>query len=182
MVFELDYKTPSTIKFPDNLTVISNSNKIYTNMSDKPLKTIDIFGYDIDAKILLNIIKGTVPQIIKNLRKKLNHSVADDTKAVRVLTPNKCYTYLIYSEVTKKNCKKLRKVFNSDWHMYISSNIINNPLSLKSVKDFFEGVTSIPVKHISSGRVILLSKIENKWGGIVIDKNYSGEKEYIISK
>lgn len=40
--------------------------------------------------------------------------------------------------------------------------------------EFFNNVRSIPVKHIASGRVILMSKIDNQWGGLVIDKNYSG--------
>ena len=96
------------------------------------------------------------------------------------MTPNKCYYYLIESETNGYNCDKIRQVFNSGWKFYISSNILSNPLSLQSAKDFFNGIRCIPVEHIESGRVILLSKIDNQWGGLVIDKSYEGENECII--
>lgn len=57
--------------------------------------------------------------------------------------------------------------------------IIEPTLKLKSAADFFTNVKSIPVKHIESGRVILLSKIDGSWGGLVIDKNYQGIDEHI---
>lgn len=100
-------------------------------------------------------------------------------KVIRILTPTKCYTKILECKTSETNCSKLRKVFNHSWQFYISNNIINNPASLKSAADFFTNVRSIPVKHISSGRVILLSKIDGSWGGLVIDKDYQGETEHI---
>ncbi len=174
MLFERDYKVPYTLVFPKNLQLSSNTNFIFTNLSDKPLKTIDLFGYEISAKALLGILKGSSKDIINVLNNRLNTKIANDTKAVRILTPTKCYTFLIESITRGYNCKKIRTVFNSSWQVYISNNIIANPISLKSVAEFFNNVRSIPVKHIASGRVILMSKIDNQWGGLVIDKNYSG--------
>lgn len=180
MIFVLDYKTPSKISFPKEFQFVDNSNLINTNMSTRPLKSIDILGYDVPAKTLLNAIKGGVSFTLNMLRKELNHSISPDTRVVRILTPNKCYYYLIESETNGYNCDKIRQVFNSGWKFYISSNILSNPLSLQSAKDFFNGIRCIPVEHIESGRVILLSKIDNQWGGLVIDKSYEGENECII--
>lgn len=180
MMFVLDYKTPSTISFPKEFQFVNNSNLINTNMSTRPLKSVDILGYDIPAKALFSAIKGGVSFALDILKKELNHSISPDTRVVRILTPNKCYIYLLESETTDYNCNKIRKVFNSGWNFYISSDILSNPLSFKSAKDFFDGVRSIPVEHIESGRVILLTKIDNQWGGLVMDKNYDGNDECII--
>lgn len=180
MNFVLDYKVPYTLTFPKNLQLISTSNYIHTNLSDKPLKSIDILGFDVPAKTLLGALKGTSSQIINTLRKSLNNSkIPSDAAVIRILTPTKCYTQIIESKTSTSNCSKLREVFNHSWQLFISNNIINNPASLKSAAEFFNNVRSIPVKHIESGRVILLSKIDNNWGGLVIDKNYQGLDEHI---
>lgn len=80
----------------------------------------------------------------------------------------------------QKNVSKVRKVFNSGSKFYISSNILKNPFSVKAAFDLYKGLDNIPVQHIESGRVILTSKIDGQWGGLVIDKNYNGGVETII--
>lgn len=91
------------------------------------------------------------------------------------------YTIIFESQISQKNTKKIRKVFNSGVNFYISSNVLKKPLSIASVRDIFNGLRNIPVKHIDSGRVILTSKINGQWGGIVIDKDYpKGGRENII--
>ena len=180
LTFVLDYNVPYTLTFPSNLQLVSTSNYVQTNLSEKPLKSIDILGYDVPAKTFFNTLKGTAPQILNMARKALNNNkIPDDAKVIRILTPTKCYTKILECKTSEVNCSKLRKVFNHSWQFYISNNIINNPASLKSAADFFTNVRSIPVKHIESGRVVLLSKIDGNWGGLVIDKNYQGIDEHI---
>lgn len=184
--FVLDYNVPYTLTFPSNLQLVSTSNYVQTNLSEKPLRAIDILGYDVPAKAFYSTLKGTAPQILNMVRKELNRNkelnrdkIPDDIEVIRILTPTKCYTKILECKTSEKNSSKLRKVFNHSWQFYISNNIINNPLKLKSAADFFTNVKSIPVKHIESGRVILLSKIDGSWGGLVIDKNYQGIDEHI---
>ncbi len=79
MVFKLDFKTPSNAQFPKGFTVLSNCNYVNTNISDKPLKTVDILGYDIDYKLIANAIKsgrGALASLVKS-------NISSDTKAVR---------------------------------------------------------------------------------------------------
>ena len=176
----LDYNVPYTLTFPSNLQLVSTSNYVQTNLSDKPLRAIDILGYDVPAKTFYSTLKGTAPQILNMARKALNRDkIPDDTKVIRILTPTKCYTKILECKTSDKNCSKLRKVFNHSWQFYISNNIINNPTKLKSAADFFTNVKSIPVTHIESGRVILLSIIDGSWGGLVIDKKYQCIDEHI---
>lgn len=180
LTFVLDYNVPYTLTFPSNLQLVSSSNYVQTNLSEKPLKSIDILGYDIPAKTFFNTLKGSASQILNIARKALNsNNIPNDAKVVRILTPTKCYTMILECKTSGANCSKLRKVFNHSWQFYISNNIIKNPASLKSAADFFTNVRSIPVTHITSGRVVLLSKIDGNWGGLVIDKNYQGEDEHI---
>lgn len=79
------------------------------------------------------------------------------------------------------------KVLNSNvGHAFLNLNIAHEndtkkPLSIASARDIFNGLMNIPVKHIDLGRVILTSKINGQWGGIVIDKDYpNGGTENII--
>ena len=82
-------------------------------MSTKPLKSIDIFKYDVPAKTLLNAIKGEVSFSLNMLRKEFHHNISPDTRIVRILTPNECYYYIIESGTNGYNCDKIRQVFNS---------------------------------------------------------------------
>ncbi len=91
------------------------------------------------------------------------------------------YIIVLECSTTQKKVCQIRKVFNSGVKFFISSDMIKNPLSTKSALQLYNGLKNIPVKHIESGRVIFTSKIDGKWGGIVIDKNYDiGGTEYIV--
>lgn len=177
LIFKLDYKTPSSISIPNGYTFISNNNTVSTNLSCSKLKTIDILGKNIDYKTFANILKLG----IKTLSQTIHHSISSDTKVVRCATPNVMYIGIIEcSTPPQKNVSKVRKVFNSGSKFYISSNILKNPFSVKAAFDLYKGLDNIPVQHIESGRVILTSKIDGQWGGLVIDKNYNGGVETII--
>ena len=177
--FELDFNLPKIApQMPKNPVMISNDNRVYTNMSNKPLKTLDIWGWEVDYKMIANAIKFG----FKYLSNKLGKNVAPDTKVVRILTPSKMYICILDCTTSSSNCHQIRKVFNSGCNFYISSNIINNPISVSAARDLFRGLYSIPVQRIESGRVIFTSKIEGNWGGIVIDKEINSPHDECIVK
>lgn len=177
IVFELDFKTPSHVQFPKELTFVCKNTVITSNLSDKPIKTVDICGYDIDYKMIANALKFGAQGLSSLFNDK---NIPSDVGAVRILTPNVMYIVLADCSISKKNTHQIRKVFNSGVNFFVSSTIISDPLSIKSIVDVFNGTRSLPVKHIKEGRAIFTSKIDGSWGGIVIDKNYTnGGKEYI---
>lgn len=168
-----DYKMPSSIlaSVPKNPVFVGNDN--YVNvpwLSSKPIRTIDILGYDINAKSFYNLIKGGYKNAIPTLRKLLNHDVANDTRMVRFLTPTKAYYGIIDNQYDEYNCNQIRKVFNSGIKLFVSSDIISNPLSFNSAKDLYTGLRNIPVTNIAAGTVWLAANYNGKWGGLVIEK------------
>lgn len=174
--FKLDLHLPNPPQIPAKMTVVNNSCYVSTNLSDKKLKTVDILGYDIDYSLIAGAIKLGRDGLASLFK---DNKIASDTKVVRFTTPTAMYITILDCSITKKNTDQIRKVFNSGVQFFVSSDMIKNPLSLQSAKSFFNGIMDIPVQHINKGRVIFTSKIDGQWGGIVIDKNYSGGTEYI---
>lgn len=176
LVFKIDVKTPSAAVFPDNIKFISNSNYIKSPIGGQPIKTVDIIGREVNYRDVANAVKAG----FKGLQSWVKKPIDKETKAVRFLSPNVLTTFILEDRVTAQNTDKLRKVFNSGVNFYISNKILKDPISISSVKNLFEGLRDIPVQHVDSGRVYLISQIDGQWGGIVIDKNYSAPLKNII--
>ena len=64
--------------------------------------------------------------------------------------------------------------------VFSNNKILQNPISVAAAIDLFRGLHEIPVRHISSGRVYLLSQIDAQWGSIVIDKKYNADIKNIL--
>ena len=77
-------------------------------------------------------------------------------------------------------CHRLPSQLTVNTSVFSNNKILQNPISVAAAIDLFRGLHEIPVRHISSGRVYLLSQIDAQWGGIVIDKKYNADIKNIL--
>lgn len=169
IVLELDLKIPQ-LQLPKSPIVLSENTTLNISALNNPIPCIDICGVEITDQQIMKLAGKGLEQGIKELKKIVNKNIQSDIKAVRFLTPNKIYIVVLDQQINDYNVEQIRKVFNSQVKFFISSSMINNPLSFKALADFMSGIKNLPIKRLKGGQVILAGKINGTWGGIKISK------------
>lgn len=171
IVLEMNTKVPENLQMPSKPMVINNNVRLDVPGIGKQLWCLDICGLSITSNDVLKLSRLGIKAALPELKKWLGGDVDTNIQAVRILSPSNVYIVILDNQINEYNVEMLRKVFNSGVKFYVSSNMINNPLSFKSAWDFINGLRDLPIKRLKGGEVVLAGKLNGNWGGMVIYKN-----------
>lgn len=175
VILELDLKLPNIFDFPKAPRVVSVDKEPVPILSQKDKETtVTIFSYEMTIeqvkKIAGEALQGGISQLKNYVDVQQGVSSENNIRVAKIITRDKIYIILRDFGESRYFEDSFRSVMGHAWKLYISSNIIKNPLSLGAAKDLYSGLQSIPVKRIAYAEVLLAGRLGSTWGGMIIEK------------
>lgn len=158
-------------------TKIDISNGILQNSPAKPVqlgvsnygtsKQIELFGKNWSKEDIDKLIGKGAKELFNNLKKELGTDIPDNTRSVIFVTPQKLYKVICDKTFYASNKHKIREVFSSGPSFFFS---YNSSSWAKTLGQSIQETLDSPSYHIVEGQVKLAGKLDNDWGGMIINK------------
>lgn len=174
-----DYsQKPNASLYPKNSKPIMASAD-YTNIPGMGKKgyVVSILGLDLTQSQIDAIAGMSAEQLFNWLKSRLSNSSKlskSEFNTVMFYTPTKVITVIPDDGYYETNVEKIRKVFDSDFHIMLSLNLAKIPSSetawLKWAKSVCENSMEMQRAELKRGEVRVAGRLGDTWGAIRIKK------------
>jgi len=158
-------------------TKIDISNKVLSTTPNSPVVLgtnnngtsveVCLFGKEWTIKDVEQYFGQGIKEAIKMLKSATSSNIPDNTRTFLFVTPQKLYK-VIYNQTYQANHQhKVRKVFSSGISFVLS---FNSSSWDKTLMQSIQETMRSPSYHIVDGQVKLAGKLDNDWGGMIINK------------